>query len=59
MVDILVRHTGQPEARIAADIDRDYILRGEAALAYGLADDVVPARPRALPGAPARELLAS
>ncbi len=59
MVDILVRHTGQPESRVTADIDRDYILRGEAAIAYGLADTVVEPRPRALPGAALAELRAS
>jgi ATP-dependent Clp protease, protease subunit len=59
MVDILVRHTGQDEARILTDIDRDYILRGDAALAYGLADEVVAPRPRELPGDPVRELVAS
>jgi ATP-dependent Clp protease protease subunit len=59
MVAILVAHTGQPEARIVADIDRDHILRGDDALAYGLADEVVEARPRALPGTPVPELVAS
>ena len=41
MVNILVERTGQPEARIVTDIDRDYILRGEAVVAYGLADHVL------------------
>ena len=41
MVAALVRHTGQPEERIQRDIDRDYILRGEAAVSYGLVDHVV------------------
>jgi ATP-dependent Clp protease protease subunit len=44
MVQILVERTGQPEARIVADIDRDYILRGEDAVAYGLADEVLAGR---------------
>ncbi|HEU5082059.1 MAG TPA: ATP-dependent Clp protease proteolytic subunit [Acidimicrobiales bacterium] len=41
MVDILERSTGQPRERLVADIDRDYILRGEAAVAYGLVDHVI------------------
>lgn len=41
MVDILVRATGQPRERIQADIDRDYILRGDDAVAYGLVDHVI------------------
>ena len=41
MVDILVQRTGQTEQRIVTDIDRDYILRGEDVVAYGLADHVL------------------
>jgi len=48
MVQILVRHTGQPVERIKADIDRDYIVREEEAVAYGLVDEVL--RRRVLPG---------
>jgi ATP-dependent Clp protease protease subunit len=44
MVRILVEATGQTEARIAADIDRDYILRGDAVVEYGLADEVITTR---------------
>jgi ATP-dependent Clp protease protease subunit len=44
MVAILAEHTGQPVERIAADIDRDFILRGEGAVAYGLVDDVITRR---------------
>ena len=40
MVDILVRATGQTSERITADIDRDYIVRGDQAIAYGLVDHV-------------------
>jgi ATP-dependent Clp protease protease subunit len=51
MVDILVRATGQPRERIVADIDRDHILRGADAVAYGLVDDVISTRElRAVPG---------
>jgi ATP-dependent Clp protease, protease subunit len=41
MVDILVNATGQPEERIIADIDRDYTVRGDQAVAYGLVDEVI------------------
>jgi ATP-dependent Clp protease protease subunit len=41
MVDVLVKATGQSRERIVADIDRDYILRGEAAVEYGLVDSVL------------------
>jgi ATP-dependent Clp protease protease subunit len=44
MVDILVAATGQTRERIVTDIDRDYIVRGEAAVAYGLVDEIVTAR---------------
>jgi ATP-dependent Clp protease, protease subunit len=44
MVDILARHSGQPADRIRADIDRDFILRGAEAVAYGLVDHVIEAR---------------
>jgi len=44
MVGILTEATGQTEARITADIDRDYIVRGDAAVAYGLIDHVIDRR---------------
>ena len=44
MVNVLVRGTGQPRERIVADIDRDTIFRGDAAVAYGLVDDIVAER---------------
>jgi len=44
MIDILAEHTGQTRERIAADTDRDYILRGEAAVEYGLVDEIISAR---------------
>ena len=44
MVDILVTATGQHRERIAADIDRDYIVRGDAAIDYGVVDEIVTAR---------------
>lgn len=39
--EILAHHTGQPRDRIAADIERDYIVRGEEAVRYGLVDHVI------------------
>ena len=44
MVDILVRATHQSVARVTADIDRDYIVRGEDAVRYGLVDHVIERR---------------
>jgi ATP-dependent Clp protease, protease subunit len=44
MVSILASSTGQTEQRIMADIDRDYILRGADAVAYGLVDHVIERR---------------
>jgi ATP-dependent Clp protease protease subunit len=44
MVAILVAATGQPVERITADIDRDYIVRGDQAVAYGLVDHVIERR---------------
>jgi ATP-dependent Clp protease protease subunit len=41
MVDVLVERTGQPRDKVVADIDRDYILRGDAAVEYGLVDEVI------------------
>jgi len=48
MVEILAKSTGQTEERINADIDRDYIVRGADAVAYGLVDEVI--ERRQLPG---------
>ena len=44
MVQILVQHTGQSATRIRTDIDRDYIVRGDQAVAYGLVDHVIERR---------------
>jgi ATP-dependent Clp protease protease subunit len=44
MVQILVEATGQSAERITADIDRDYIVRGDQAMAYGLVDHVIDRR---------------
>ena len=44
MVEILVTATGQTSERIMADIDRDYIVRGEKAREYGLVDSIIDRR---------------
>jgi ATP-dependent Clp protease protease subunit len=44
MVEILVEATGQTAERIVADMDRDFILRGEAAVEYGLVDSIITRR---------------
>ena len=44
IVDILVGATGQDEDRIVRDMDRDFIVRGEKAVAYGLVDHVIERR---------------
>jgi ATP-dependent Clp protease protease subunit len=41
MVDALTSHTGQTRERIERDIDRDFILRGRDAVAYGIVDHVL------------------
>ena len=50
MVRALARHTSQSIERIERDIDRDYILRGEEAVEYGLVDQVIEHR-ALVPGA--------
>ncbi|HCA87557.1 MAG TPA: ATP-dependent Clp protease proteolytic subunit [Streptomyces sp.] len=49
--ELLVRHTGQPAERIAADIERDKIFTAEEAVAYGLADRIVGSRRQPAPAA--------
>ena len=44
MTEILAEHTGQTVERIAADIERDHIMRGEEAVAYGMVDQVITRR---------------
>ena len=41
MTQALAEDTGQSVDRITADIDRDYILRGPDAVAYGLVDHIL------------------
>ena len=42
--EILAEHTGQPIEKIAADTDRDFIMRAEEAKAYGMVDEVISSR---------------
>jgi len=44
MTEILAEHTGQSIDRVAADIERDHIMRGEDAVAYGMVDHVISQR---------------
>lgn len=43
--ELLAARTGQTRDRIADDLERDYILRGEAAVDYGVIDEVIDRRP--------------
>lgn len=38
---ILSRHTGQPIERIHKDTDRDFVMEAQAALEYGIIDEVI------------------
>ncbi len=42
--ELLAEHTGQPIERVHNDIERDYIVRGKAAVDYGLVDSVITSR---------------
>ncbi len=44
MNEILAERTGQPIERIRQDTDRDYILRGQDAVDYGLVDSIITVR---------------
>ena len=41
IIDILTERTNQSRDKIKTDMDRDFILRGEDAVAYGLVDEVL------------------
>ena len=43
---ILADCTGQPLERVARDVDRDYILEAEQAVAYGMIDRIISSRER-------------
>jgi len=44
---ILMKHTKQPEERISADIERDFIMTPEQAKNYGIIDAIISARNQA------------
>jgi ATP-dependent Clp protease protease subunit len=44
--DILSRHTGKDTATLRRDTDRDLVLSAEAAVEYGIVDQVLSVRPR-------------
>jgi ATP-dependent Clp protease protease subunit len=51
MIDVLAERTHQTRDKIATDIDRDFILRGDEAVEYGLVDEVLHhRRPRPVTG---------
>lgn len=59
MVDILVTATGRDREQIVRDIDRDHIVRGADAVAYGLVDDVITTRElRVVAGDPGAQAIA-
>ncbi len=43
--NILVKHTGQDLEKIARDTDRDFYLTAEAAVEYGLVDEILKSKP--------------
>ena len=43
---ILAKHTGQPVEKVEQDIERDYFMEAEEAVAYGLADEIVNSEPK-------------
>ena len=51
MTDILVERTNQERATVERDMDRDFILRGDAAVEYGVVDQILTERkPRPIAG---------
>ncbi|MCI0471038.1 MAG: ATP-dependent Clp protease proteolytic subunit, partial [Candidatus Aminicenantes bacterium] len=44
LIDILTFHTGVKKDKIAADIERDFIMTAEEALKYGIIDQVISER---------------
>jgi ATP-dependent Clp protease protease subunit len=44
MLDLLAECTGRDRSGLAADLDRDFILRGDAAVRYGVVDEVLDQR---------------
>jgi len=44
LIDILAKHTNQPNEKIALDTERDYFMTGEQAREYGIIDEVISKR---------------
>jgi ATP-dependent Clp protease protease subunit len=44
MAEIIAHHTGQPVEKVEKDIDRDYFMSAEEALAYGMVDEILSPR---------------
>ncbi|HRE02183.1 MAG TPA: ATP-dependent Clp protease proteolytic subunit, partial [Ilumatobacteraceae bacterium] len=42
--EILAKHTGQSIERIHQDTDRDFVIEAEAAVEYGIIDEVITSR---------------
>jgi len=52
MAEIIAHHSGRPVDQVERDIDRDYFMTAEDAMAYGLIDDIIaPRRGLAAPAA--------
>ena len=45
---ILAKQTGQPVEKVEQDIERDYFMEAEEAVAYGLADEIVNPEPKSI-----------
>ena len=50
MIEVLSAHTGQSPSRLLADTERDKVFTAGEAVAYGLADEIMPSRRAAAPG---------
>ncbi len=44
MAEIIAHHTGKSPEQVARDIDRDYFMTPEEAVAYGIIDDIIAPR---------------
>ncbi|MEU6683971.1 ATP-dependent Clp protease proteolytic subunit [Streptomyces sp. NPDC046832] len=44
MEELLARYTGRTREQVSADIERDKVLTAQEAVAYGLADGIIPGR---------------
>ena len=44
MAEIIAHHSGKTVEQVAADIDRDYFMTPEEAIAYGLIDEIIAPR---------------